>query len=60
MNAAIEQLDEQLQCLNADARVAFRQHIRAQQHRRANNRRRQRFADAGCMAAQQVDLQRAQ
>ena len=37
---------------------AFRQHVRAQRHRRAHGARRQRLADAGGVAAEQVELQR--
>ena len=37
--------------------IALGQHVGAQRHRRAHDRYRQRFADAGGVAAQQVDLQ---
>ena len=46
--------------LEPDAREALRQHVRAQRHRRADGADRQRLADAGGMAAEQVDLQRAE
>ena len=38
----------------------MRQHVRAQQHRRAHGAHRQRLADAGGVAAQQIELQRAE
>ena len=37
----------------------FREHVGAQRHRRAHGAHRQRLADAGGMAAKQVQLQRA-
>ena len=43
---------------SADAGEPFRQHVGAQRHRRAHGADRQRLADAGGVAAQQVQLQR--
>ena len=57
MHAAIEQREQQFQRLETDAGESFRQHIRAQRHRRADDRHRQRVADAGGMTAQQIELQ---
>jgi adenylosuccinate synthase len=58
MHAAVEQRDQRLERLDADAREALGQHVRAQRHRRANRPHRQDLADARGVAAQQVDLQR--
>jgi hypothetical protein len=41
----------------ADAGVTARQHVGAKQHHRAHSRRVERRADAGRVAAQQVDLE---
>ena len=54
----VEQRDQRVERLDADAGEALRQHVRAQRHRRAHGARRQRLADAGGVAAQQVELQR--
>ena len=43
-----------------DAREAFREHVCAQRHRRAHGADGQRLADAGGVAAQQIQLQRAE
>ena len=45
---------------SADAREALGEHVGAQRHRRAHVAHRQRIADAGGVAAQQVALQRFQ
>ena len=57
MHTAIDQRDQQLERLDPNAGKAFRQHVRAQRHRRADDGHRQRIADAGGVAAQQIDLQ---
>ena len=57
MNLAIEQGEQCLERLEADAGEAFREHVGPQRHRRAHRPHRQRLADTGCMAAQQVQLQ---
>ena len=59
MDAAVEQREQRLERLDADAGEALRQHVGAQRHRRAHRAHRQRLADAGGVAAQQVELQRA-
>ena len=60
MHAAVEQRDQRLERLDADAGEALGQHVRAQRHRRAHGADRQRLADAGGVAAQQVELQRVE
>ena len=57
MHAGIEQRDERVERLDSDAGVALREHIRTQRHDRAHDRRRQRFADARGVAAQQIQLE---
>ena len=54
----VEQRDQRVERLEPDAGEALRQHVRAQRHRRAHGADRQRLADAGRVAAQQVELQR--
>ncbi len=58
VNAAIEQRDQRVERLEADAGEPLGQHVRAQRHRRPHRPRRQRMADPGSVAAQQVELQR--
>ena len=48
---------QQLQRLDANPGESFRQHVGAQRHRRADDRHRQRIADAGGVAAQEIHLQ---
>ena len=60
VHAAVEQLDEALERGAANAGEALGEHVRAQRHRRAHRAHRQRLADAGRMAAQQIELQRAE
>ena len=57
MDAGVEQREQRLERLDADARVALGQHVGAQRHRRAHRAHRQRLADAGGVAAHQVHLQ---
>jgi hypothetical protein len=57
VHASVQQLDEEVECLEPDAGVALGQNVRAQRHRGSNHGNRQRLAHAGGMAAQQVDLQ---
>ena len=56
-HAAVEALDQQLDRLDPRARVALRERVRAQQHRRAHDLVRVRLADAARVAAQQAELQ---
>ena len=56
-DAAVEALDEQLDGLDARARAALRERVRAQQHRRAHDLARVRLADAARVAAQQAELE---
>ena len=58
MHAAVEQRDQRVERLAPDAGEALREDVRAQHHRRAHGAHRQRLADAGGVAAQQVELQR--
>ena len=53
----VEQREQVLDRVAPDAREPFGEHIGAQRHRRAHRASRQRLADAGGMAAQQVQLQ---
>ena len=54
---AIDQRQQQLQGLDANSGKPFREHIGAQRHRRADDRHRQRIADAGGVTAQEIHLQ---
>ena len=56
-HAAVEALDQQLDRLDVRARVALRERVRAQQHRRAHDLGRIGLPDAARMAAQQAQLQ---
>ena len=56
-HAAVDALDQELDRLDPRARVALRERVRAQQHRRAHDLRRVRLADAAGVAAQQPQLQ---
>jgi hypothetical protein len=58
MHATVEQRQQRLERFEADARVAFGQHVGAQRHGRAHGAHRQRRVHAGGMAAQQIQLQR--
>ncbi len=58
VDAMIEQGDQRLERGEADAREAFREHVGAQRHRRPHGADRQRIAQPGGVAAQQVELQR--
>ena len=60
VHAAIQHLDQQLQRFDADAGKPFRQHVGAQRHCRAHHRHLKRVADAGGVAAQQIDLKRVE
>ena len=60
MHAVIEQREQRVERLDANARVALGQHVGAQRHRGAHRAHRQRLVDAGGVAAQQIDLQRRQ
>ena len=57
MDAGVEQREQRLERLDADARVALGQDVAAQRHRGAHRAHRQRLADAGRVAAHQVHLQ---
>ena len=57
---AIERLDQAVERRAAHARVALREHVRAQRHHRAHRADRQRLADAGGVAPQQVALEVAE
>ncbi len=60
VHAAVEQREQQLERRAPDAGEALRQDVGAQRHRRAHGADRQRLADAGGVAAQQIQLQRAE
>jgi len=57
---AFERRDQRVEGFEPDAGVALGQHVRTQGHRRADDLRREWIADAGGMAADQIDLKRAQ
>ena len=57
MNVRVEQREQRVDGRQPDARVAAREHVGAEQHHRAHGVRRERLADAGRVAAQQVGLQ---
>ena len=57
MHAAIERQHQRLERLEPNARVAFRQDIRAQRHRRADIAHRQRLAHTSGVAPQQIELE---
>ena len=57
MHARVGQREERVERLGADARVSLRQHVGAKRDERAHDGRRQRLADAGGVAAQQIQLQ---
>jgi len=59
-DARVEHADQQLDHRDADARMATRQAVRQQQHHRAHGIRREWFADAAGMAANQVALKLGQ
>ena len=56
-HAAVEALEQQLDGLDARARVALRERVRAQEHRRANDLVRVGLADAAGVAAQEPQLE---
>ena len=60
VDAVVEQVEQPLERLAPDAGEALGEHVRAQRHRGAHGADRQRVADAGGVAAQQVHLQRAE
>ena len=60
MDARVERVDQPVERRAPDAGVALREHVRPQRHHRPHRARRQRLADAGRVAAQQVPLQRPQ
>ena len=60
MDAVVEQRDERVERVDADAREPFRQHVRTQRHRRPHGADRKRLAQPGRVAAQQVELQRVE
>ena len=57
MNPVIDERDEQFQRLEPDAGESLREHVCPQRHRRAHDGDRQRIADAGRMAAEEIHLQ---
>jgi hypothetical protein len=57
MHTGVQQCDEHVERLDPDAGVSLREHVRAQRHDRAHDRRRQRFADARGVAPQQIQLE---
>ncbi len=60
MHAAVEQVDQAFERAAADAGESFGEHVGAQRHRRAHRADRERFADAGRVAAEQIELERAE
>ena len=60
VDARVERVDQPVERRAPDAGVALREHVGAQRHHRAHRARRQRLADAGRVAAQQVALQLAE
>ena len=54
---AVDALDQELDRLDARARVALRERVRAQQHRRAHDLGRVRLADAARVAAEEPQLE---
>ena len=56
-DAAVEAFDQQLDRLDPRARVALRERVRPQQHRRADDAGRIGLADAARVAAQQAELE---
>ena len=59
VDAAIEHVDQPLERAAADAGEALGEDVGAQRHRRTHGADRQRLADAGRVAAQQIELERA-
>ena len=57
MDAAIQELDEQLEGFDSDAGESLGEHVCTQRHCRAHNGNRQAVADASGMTAEQVDLE---
>jgi hypothetical protein len=55
----VDQVEQRIDSSTAGFRVAFGQHVGAQQGRRAHRRHVERFADTGGVAADEVELQRA-
>jgi hypothetical protein len=60
VHARVEHRDEPLERFEPDARVALREHVRAQRHQRAHDRHRQRVADTRRVTAQEVELEFAE
>jgi hypothetical protein len=60
MDARVERVDQPVERRAADPREPFREDVGAQNHHRPHRARRQRLADAGRMAPQQVALQVAE
>jgi hypothetical protein len=60
MDPAVEQFDQQIERLEPDSREAFCQNVGSERHRGADNRNRERFANARRVASEQIDLQRIQ
>ena len=58
MNTVVQQRDERFERLDANPGEPFRQHVGTQRHRRAHGAGRQRLAQPGGVAAQQVELER--
>ena len=60
VHRGVEHRDEQVERLEPDAGMAARQDVGAQRHHRADDGNGEEVADAGGVAAQQVDLQRVE
>ncbi len=60
VHSGIEQREQRLERLDPHPREPERQHVRPERHRRADDADRQRLADAGRVAAQEIDLQRVE
>src|SRR4029077_20338646 len=57
-DAAVEQVDQQFDDLDTNARVAARERMSAQEHGSTRRVKRQRFADAARVAAHEIALER--
>ncbi len=60
VHAAVEQVDQAFERDAADAGESFGEHVGAQRHRRAHRANGERLADAGRVAAEQIELERAE
>jgi hypothetical protein len=60
VHAGIQQRDQGIERARSHTGIPARQHVRPERHRRAHGTSRERLADPGRMAAEQVQLQGAQ